>query len=226
MVGGADKVLVALLEGYKATLLGTGAASDKEWNDALGLGEVGGMTSGEIAKVRAEFVDKPPRISLAYPRRNGPWPLWSVILAEGSPEQEYAGKGADVQVPTEGDPEQVYVMNIEQAVMVAVHVEQNPDTARIHADLVMAAMMQGGDTLYDAGLDGYGFNGAADLAPDPAILPEHVFVRAQTWTFSLTLSKRKVWGGRLIRPPVYVANKTAVVDDAGHTGGAEPSTQV
>jgi hypothetical protein len=146
-----------------------------------------------------------------------------VILASKDIEADYIGKsgGGLSSGPDEPPEKEQFAMSTDQAVMIACHAQGNADVCREHSLIVTAAILSARDYLVSQGVDGYGFQGMEDLAPQQGYLPDDVFVRGQTWSFVMSEGRAiqlnyEIFDGSKL----YVGLKGVDVGD-GHIGAAD-----
>ena len=181
-----------------------------------------GVATDKVEYMRDAFRALGPTVVLGFPRGENPWPVVAVILMPDSPEQEFVGRGQINVQAAAADNTLQFGMAVNQQVGVII-VGENSESNRILSIVAKAGIMAGHTFFAENALPGYSYGGQGDLAPDQTYLPEHLWVRQQTWSFLFMDEVLVGTSGDKIRGPVYCGVEGTDLGN-GFTGKVEPTT--
>jgi len=150
-------------------------------------------------KVRDLLRTQNPQIVLGYPRELGAYPIWAVFLNAERPEVQPIGL---IGAPMD-HPDEEHCILVSQTVDIW-SVGRNATLIRVLHALAMGAVLAGRDAFLSSGIAGLVYTGSRDLMPMPQYLPEDLWARAQSWTFSGVIAAVATWDAAVLHPPALV----------------------
>lgn len=145
---------------------------------------VGGLAEEEIEVIREYFTTNPPSVIHNYPRQNVTFPLYAIVLKEERDTMRFldeSGGVLDVEDAEElyGDESYAgreHLVSIFRHSFLILTMTKHPDVALYYYYIAKLLLSRARNVLVDNGCFGIEMGGA-DLRPDPAYGPEHIFVR-------------------------------------------------
>ena len=142
-----------------------------------------GLSTTEIAGIRALIEANPPTVIHQYPRVDSTFPLYAIVLSSERETQPFLGDNAEDVLFTDNDDD----AGAEQKAQIWDHdytilcISNHPDATRYYYELAKFFLIRALDFFIENGLLDTKLSGA-DLAPDPRYIPAHLFVRQLTMT--------------------------------------------
>jgi len=171
----------------------------------------------EIERCRTHFRAHPPTAKLGYARTSDKWPVWAVILSSKRPSQEYIGRSGGTGYIGEVQC-QKYVSVVAPTISLWVYSE-NADVTRWHSDIVEGILNTAQPELMQY-FEEYAFGGAMDLNPEQIYVPENLWVRSQTWDFTVSQTFLRALTNTLTGPPYVGVSGEDLGDEV--KGGVVP----
>jgi len=135
----------------------------------------------EVEAIKRIWAEQPINIIHGYPRVDGKFPQASIVLSSENEAQTYLGDVAG-QVDEPGDPAdgadlRSAIWQHQYAIMV---VTENPDLTLYYYQILKSVLLAAASYFITQGMFAMQVGGQ-DLVPDPAYLPEHLWVRQITF---------------------------------------------
>lgn len=201
-------------------------------DDAAFAGYLYGCSLEEIERCMAHFRENKPTVKLSFARTSDKWPVWAIILGSKRPYQEFIGRSGGAETDEDsGIQYQRYTSVVSPGISIWVYTE-NADVTRWHSDLIEGILNTAQPELL-AAFEEVAFGGAQDLSPEQAYAPENLWVRAQTWDFTVSQTFLRRMddmfeaggsGTTLLTPPAYVGVDGEDLGD-GVRGGVVPYSE-
>lgn len=147
-----------------------------------------GLSAGEVAKIRAYFVDKPPELQHNYPRKDAAFPLFAVVLGTETESKKLLDDSAGFVSEEEaallydasltGTEVKSSIYSHTHHVMVYT---EHPDVTIWYYELAKYFLTRQRDFFKTRGILDTLFSGQ-DMAPSSGYAPEWLFVRRLTMT--------------------------------------------
>ena len=136
----------------------------------------------EIAAIKTYWQANPLNVVTGYPRTTSKFPLVAIVLAQEAETTNFIGDVTG-QITDELDP--FYGADTEGSIWQHTYqlltYSDHPDVTSYYYELIKYILLENHDYLTNKGLFDYKYSGA-DLAPDPAYLPAHLFARVLTFS--------------------------------------------
>jgi hypothetical protein len=135
----------------------------------------------ERTKARAAWTRNPPTVTIGYPRMDGPFPIYALVLSSDTPNQQYAGLGDHDYLDMADLVEGAEFFERNEAQFTVYCYTEHPDLTSWWYRVLRRILNVGKYSLVRSGLQEPLLSGA-DLIPDPQYTPDNLFGRRLTIT--------------------------------------------
>jgi hypothetical protein len=135
----------------------------------------------EVAAIQKAWLQQPLNVVQGYPRVDGKFPQASIVLSTENEVQTYLG---DVAGQVTDEEDEACGADVKSAIWqhqyIVMMVTENPDLTLYYYQILKSIILNALGYFTDRGLFAIQVGGQ-DLVPDPAYLPEHLWVRQLTF---------------------------------------------